>query len=152
MQTYKNLPEDAREWFASWLGAALKEPLKLMGKNKCELGVVISKALRLLQNEDVPESYTVLEAADELMNGLIDQTASGFESGSKQNYMNGLQEMLRVVRAKGTCLENPHLVVCRLLNMIIGDSVKGLESYIKALLAEVAAKIVAKLLANNKEK
>ena len=35
---------------------------------------------------------------------------------------------------------------------MIGDSVSGLESYVKAMLAEVAAKVVAKLLANNRGK
>ena len=93
-----------------------------------------------------------MEEADEALIGLVEQTAEGFESGNRDNYMNGLQQMLKIVLSKKSVLENPHSIVCKLLDLIIGPSVVGLESYVKAMLAEVAAKVVAKLLANNKEK
>ena len=93
-----------------------------------------------------------MEEADEALIGLVEQTAEGFESGNRDNYMNGLQQMLKIVLSKKSVLENPHSIVCKLFDLIIGPSVVGLESYVKAMLAEVAAKIVAKLLANNKEK
>ena len=66
--------------------------------------------------------------------------------------MNGLQEMLEIVSDKSTFLENPHNVVRKLLDMITAPSVVGLESHVKAMLAEVAARAVAKLIAHNKEK
>ena len=94
----------------------------------------------------------VLEAADEKLLGLLQQTGDGFGQGIQANYMSGLQEMLALVKAPKTCFENPHAIVCKLLDLIIGDSVAGLESFVKAMLAEVAAKVIVKLLANNKEK
>ena len=93
-----------------------------------------------------------MEAADEELLGLLEQTSDGFDKGLQANYMNGLQEMLALVKAPNTCFENPHTIVCKLLYLIIGDSVAGLESFVKAMLAEVAAKVVVKLLATNKEK
>ena len=93
-----------------------------------------------------------MEEADEALLGFVEQTAEGFENGNRDNYMNGLQQMLKIVLSKKSVLENPHSIVCKLLDLIIGPSVVGLESYVKAMLAEVAAKVVAKLLANNKEK
>ena len=93
-----------------------------------------------------------MEAADEELIGLLGQTSDGFDKGLQANYMNGLQEMLALVKAPKTCFENPHAIVCKLLDLIIGDSVAGLESFVTAMLAEVAAKVVVKLLATNKEK
>ena len=60
--------------------------------------------------------------------------------------------MLIIVQDTQTSLENPHNIVCQLLDLIISPSVVGLESYVKASLANVASKVIAKLLANNKKK
>ena len=54
----------------------------------------------------------VLEAADEKLLGLLEQTSGGFEKGIQANYMNGLQEMLALVKDPKACLENPYNVVC----------------------------------------
>ena len=93
-----------------------------------------------------------MEATDEKLLGLLEQTSGGFEKGIQANYMNGLQEMLALVKDPKACFENPHSIVCKLLDLLIGETVVGLESYVKAMLAEVAARVTAKLLANNKEK
>ena len=66
--------------------------------------------------------------------------------------MNGLQEMLALVKDPKACFDNPHSIVCKLLGLLIEETVAGLESSVKAMLAEVAARVTAKLLANNKEK
>ena len=102
--------------------------------------------------EDAIEEKAQLEAADEKLLGLLEQTSEGFEKGITANYMNGLQEMLALVQDPKACFENPHSIVCKLLDLLVGETVVGLESYVKAMLAEVAARVTAKLLANNKEK
>ena len=66
--------------------------------------------------------------------------------------MNGLQEMLELVKDPKACFENPHSIVCRLLDLLIGETVVGLESYVKAMLAEVAAKVIISLMVNNKKR
>ena len=93
-----------------------------------------------------------LKEADNLLLSLIEQTKNGFETGVKEDFMNGVQEMLKILKDKSSCFNNPHQIVCKLLELLVSDSVVGLESYVKAMVAEVAAKVVAKLLANNREK
>ena len=148
MQTNRGLQASESE---KYIGI-LTDLLQLLGCDRCELGAAISSAVRLLQNSEIVRESVCSKTADERLIELIEQTADGFERGIKTNYMNGLQEMLRVVRDGQAVLENPHQLVCRLLDLIIGPSVVGLESHVKAGIAEVAAKVVTKLLANNKEK
>ena len=60
--------------------------------------------------------------------------------------------MLKIAKDSQSWFENPHGTVCKLLDLIIAESVEGTESHVKAMIADVAAKVVAKLLANGREK
>ena len=60
--------------------------------------------------------------------------------------------MLALVKEPNSSLNNPHQIECKLLDLLKGSSVQGLEPHVKAGVAETAAKVVAKLLAHNKEK
>ena len=49
---------------------------------------------------------------DEKLLDLLQQTSDGFQQGVCANYMNGLQEMLALLREPQTSFENPYNVVC----------------------------------------
>ena len=73
-------------------------------------------------NEVVVQQVELVDVDERLLE-LFKKTEEGFDGANQANYMNGLQEMLALVKDPNSSLNNPHQIVCKLLDLIKGSSV-----------------------------
>ena len=126
--------------------------LSIMISKSAPVADVVQKHVVSKESKTTDVQHFELIDVDEKLLELFKKTEEGFEQGIQANYMSGLQEMLALAKDPNSSLNNPHQIECKLLDLLKGSSVQGLEPHVKAGVAETAAKVVAKLLAHNKEK